>query len=410
MGSYDPFARGVFPAGVRTFTAADAARGRLFTFEVWYPAAARHAGQDLAPETQDRFLVPGRSTPRPQRAVREAAAEPGLRPLIAFSHHSGGPRRLATFLTTHLASHGYVVAALDHSEVCAPELARRDDANAEERAARIQGMIASRVPDLRFLLDQLLAGPAFDPTIHLDPARVGIVGHSFGGWTALAGPDTEPRIKAIVALAPGGASQRKPGMIPATLAFAWGRDVPTLYLAAEDDTSIPLAGLFELLERTPARARMVILRRADHMHFMDDVEVVHEAVRGMPFAGDLAWLPKEMRADRGALLRGRGSCFRARADRRAPRRRARGPRGRAGVPGRRSGAGAGKTRCGCLRRGRGKDVPAWRGTARVSRESRNETRLRGIPRRNCSSLVRRRSKSEQKDNHNVDVFGPLSSF
>ena len=40
---------------------------------------------------------------------------------------------------------------------------------------------------------------------------------------------------------------------------------------------------------------MVVLRRADHMHFMDDVEAVHEAVRSMTFAGDLAWLPKEMR-------------------------------------------------------------------------------------------------------------------
>jgi len=84
-------------------------------------------------------------------------------------------------------------------------------------------------------------------------------------------------------------------MIPATLRFAWGRDVPTLYLVAEDDTSLPLAGMYELFDRTPATKRMVILRRADHMHFMDDVEDMHEAVRGMTFSGDLAWLPKEMR-------------------------------------------------------------------------------------------------------------------
>jgi predicted dienelactone hydrolase len=202
---------------------------------------------------------------------------------------------MATFLCTHLASHGYVVAALDHSEVCAPELARRDGETAEERAVRIQAMIASRVPDVRFLLDHLLGGPAWDSAIRLDAPRVGIVGHSFGGWTALAAPDVEPRIKAVVALAPGGASRRKPGMIPATLTFAWGRDVPTLYLVAENDTSLPLAGMDELLERTPASKRMVILRRADHMHFMDDVETMHELVRAMPFSADLAWLPKEMR-------------------------------------------------------------------------------------------------------------------
>ena len=53
--------------------------------------------------------------------------------------------------------------------------------------------------------------------------------------------------------------------------------------------------MYELFERTPAGKQMVILRRADHVHFMDDVEDMHEKVRNMPFAGELAWLPKEMR-------------------------------------------------------------------------------------------------------------------
>jgi hypothetical protein len=30
---------------------------------------------------------------------------------------------------------------------------------------------------------------------------------------------------------------------------------------------------------------MVILRRADHLHFMDNVEELHEAVRKLPFPG-----------------------------------------------------------------------------------------------------------------------------
>ena len=202
---------------------------------------------------------------------------------------------MATFLSTHLASHGYVVAAPDHSEVFAPELARRQNETAEEKAARLEALIASRVPDVRFLLDHLLDGEAWDSAARIDATRVGIVGHSFGGWTALAVLDVESRIRAVVALAPGGASHRKPGMIPATLRFAWGRDVPTLYLVAEDDTSLPLAGMYELFDRTPATRRMMILRRADHMHFLDEAEVMHEAVRSMPFSGELAWLPREMR-------------------------------------------------------------------------------------------------------------------
>ena len=79
------------------------------------------------------------------------------------------------------------------------------------------------------------------------------------------------------------------------LPFRWGRDVPTLYLAAEQDISILLAGLYELFERTPATKQMVILRRADHLHFIDNVEQQYEAMRGMQFTGELAWITKEMR-------------------------------------------------------------------------------------------------------------------
>jgi hypothetical protein len=53
--------------------------------------------------------------------------------------------------------------------------------------------------------------------------------------------------------------------------------------------------MYELFGRTPATKQMVILRKADHMHFMDNVEEMHETVRKMDFPGELAWLPKEMR-------------------------------------------------------------------------------------------------------------------
>jgi predicted dienelactone hydrolase len=293
-GEYDPFARGPFPVGVRTIQGMDRARDRQFPCEIWYPATAKHAGQDTALAAQDLFTAAPGDTQRRQMAVRNAAAEPGSYPLIVYSHPSGGNRRVATFLCTHLSSHGYVVAALDHSEVVAVELARRDRETDEQKLARWQGLMASRVPDVQFLLDHVL-GPAWTSEARLDPNRIGIVGHSFGGWTALAATDVERRIRAVVALAPGGASQRKPGILPATLTFAWGRDVPTLYLVAEDDVSLPLAGMYEVFERTPATKRMVILRRADHMHFMDDVEETHETVRKMHVTGELAWLPKEMR-------------------------------------------------------------------------------------------------------------------
>jgi predicted dienelactone hydrolase len=253
---YDPFLSGPLTVAERTMQAFDAARNRSFPCDIW----------------------------RPMEPV-------GICPIILLSHSSGGSgRRGYTFLTNHLASHGYIVAALNHSELVAPELGHRDSETPEQRAARGEAAIASRVPDIRFLLDYVLTDA------QLTPAPVGIVGHSFGGWTALASPDVVHQIRAVVALAPGGSSNPRPGILPAKLAFRWGRDVPTLILVADNDVCLPIDGMYEIFERIPAAKRMVILRRADHMHFMDDVEQLHEAVRtSPPWVPELDYLQREMR-------------------------------------------------------------------------------------------------------------------
>lgn len=252
---YDPFARGRFLVSARTTEALDTARNRLFACEIWRPEGAG-----------------------------------GKLPLILYSHYSGGHRRAATFLCEHLSSHGYVVAALDHSEVVAAELKGRDGETPEQLSARVEAWIANRVPDIRFLLEHVLSGAE----VHADPDRIGIVGHSFGGWTALAAPEVESRIRAVVALAPAGSSQPKPGVIPAKLSFRWGRNTPTLFLVAENDVPLPLDGMYEIFERTPPAKQMVILRRADHYHFLDNVEEVHETVRATTFPKDLAWMTEAM--------------------------------------------------------------------------------------------------------------------
>jgi dienelactone hydrolase len=261
---YDPFSAGRFTVIEHAFHALDRERHRTFPCQVWRPAGRG--------DTDNR----------------------AARPLVVYSHHSGGQARSASYLCTHLASHGYVVAALNHSEVVAPQLAGREEEVAEERAARIKAIIASRVPDVRFLLDYLL-GQNASGEMHIDGERVGLAGHSFGGWTVLAVPESDQRVRAVVALGPGGSSDPEPGILPLTLTFAWGRDVPVLYLAAEDDVPIPLAGVQELFDRTPEPKRMFILRRADHQHFIDNVEAEHEAARAMSFPGDAAWIPAAMR-------------------------------------------------------------------------------------------------------------------
>ncbi len=293
---YDPFGAGPFGVGVRTTDAPDHARGRIFPCELWYPAQQANSGR-----------------PDAQHEMRAATALPGPYPLIVFSHFSGGHRRSSSFLCKHLAGHGYVVAALDHSEVAAPELAPADGETGDERAARIDAVIASRVPDVRFLLGYLLegggghgggghghgaagGGPAGGGAAGggIEPSLIGLAGHSFGGWTVLATPEAESRVRSVVALAPGGSSHPLPGILPLKLTFAWGREVPTLYLAADQDTPIPLAGVRELFGRTPSASRMFILRRADHQHFVDNVEADHEALRAMSFPGPAGWIPAAM--------------------------------------------------------------------------------------------------------------------
>jgi predicted dienelactone hydrolase len=231
-----------------SFEAHDEARGRTFPIDVWEPAGATNP------------------------------------PLIVYSHASLQHRRIATFLCKHLCSQGYVVAAMDHSETVAAELRRPASETDEQKRARWQAVIDSRVPDVRFLLDELGA-----------TGKVGIVGHSFGGWTALAAPDVEPRIAAIVALAPGGASNPRPGILPGRLDFRWGREIPTLLIAAENDTSLPLDGMFEIFDRIPsAQKKMAVLHRADHMHVVDDIEKLHEMFRTAEVPPEIREIQKEM--------------------------------------------------------------------------------------------------------------------
>lgn len=299
--TYDPFARGPFPVGVRTGHLTDAARQRSLPTEVWYPATDAHAGQDVAASTRDTYeLLPG-FPPVWQQAVRDAAARPGSYPLIAFSHGFGGHRRQSTFLCTHLASYGYVVTAPDHTgntilDVIQAVLTLHSGGQLPDPASMVREFIAARPADIRFIIDRALDGAAGGLAPMIDADRIGMTGHSFGGWTTLAVIDSEPRIRAALALAPAGGSSPLPAEpLKQALTFEWGRDVPTLFLVAERDSLLPLPGMYELLEKTPGIKKMVVLKNADHMHFCDRVEEVHELFRTMPPPGDFERIAKTVR-------------------------------------------------------------------------------------------------------------------
>jgi dienelactone hydrolase len=174
----------------------------------------------------------------------------------------------------------------------------------EERDAYIARIIADRVPDLRFVLDQVLDGAAAEVSRQVDRQRIGLIGWSFGGWSVLATLEVDERPSAVIALAPGGNSKPLPGIIPAQLTFAWHRGVPTLFLVAERDQYTPLDGQYELFDRTPSSKRMFILRGADHGHFGEQIddqsgcsaEAAHTFTRGLA----LAHLDATLKADSAA--------------------------------------------------------------------------------------------------------------
>lgn len=276
--SYSPGARGPHPVGVRTVNVSRGARA--LDVEVWFPASDAHRGDDLAPATQDQFhMIPGMPAWR-QRAVRDARALDVDAPLVVFSHGYSSHRRQSTELATHLASHGYVVAAPDHAgntvvEVYLSTMGKRPD---EARRIAVDGVVESaghRPLDVAAVLDAAASLGA----------RVGgaaVVGHSFGGWTALSSPAHHPAVQALVALAPaGGATPTYPDDNPlaSRLSLAWGRDVPALIVAAELDSILPLDGVRALARRLPVRADLAVLERAEHLHFLDHAGELHELFR-----------------------------------------------------------------------------------------------------------------------------------
>ncbi|GAA1330776.1 alpha/beta hydrolase family protein [Saccharothrix algeriensis] len=137
-----------------------------------------------------------------RRARTGATAERtrGGWPVVLFSHGLGGSKELNAGLTDDLASRGYVVASLSHThEAAAVEFpdgrVAVGSVDPEDAAAR-KTAIDARVADSRFVLDQLTRLDRGDnPDAERDPlprglagsldlSRVGMAGHSYGGYTA----------------------------------------------------------------------------------------------------------------------------------------------------------------------------------------------------------------------------------
>lgn len=137
-----------------------------------------------------------------------APALPERRPAVIYSPGGGDPRTLGTYIAEDLASHGYVVATVDHpGDACDVEFPTattyrdqyritvfRGDPRAD--AATYRTMIETRIADCKFVadaLETLAAGGNPDALGRslprdlgrvVDPRRLAIYGHSAGGTTA----------------------------------------------------------------------------------------------------------------------------------------------------------------------------------------------------------------------------------
>ena len=198
---------GEFPVGVRTLELVDASRmntdgtgPRPVTVEVWYPSTPE-AVAGVERYVVNLFGFDIARTP----TYHEVAHAPGPFPLVLFSHGNGGIRFQSIFLAAHLASHGYIVASPDH----------HGNTFLDIGLGMVDGESATNRPlDMRFMLDELLARNAAAGDFlegAIDPSRIGMSGHSFGGFTTFAlaaGPNLDTRIERVHAAGAGGALRR----------------------------------------------------------------------------------------------------------------------------------------------------------------------------------------------------------
>lgn len=180
-------------------------RRRELMVSVWYPAvpvgrparymtpaesAAAIAGRqlDLPPDTLSKVQV---------HARENAPSLPGRRPLVLLSPGAGNNRTTLTSVAERLAAQGFVVAGIDHAyeawETEFPD-GLRQCVPCGLPGTPWPGAIANRALDVSFVVDTLLR----DRRWSLDPAKIGMAGHSAGGAATAAAMTADPRIKAGV--------------------------------------------------------------------------------------------------------------------------------------------------------------------------------------------------------------------
>ena len=214
-----PAPSGRFAVGVGIIHVTDSTRAtsrsirtRPLTVQLWYPALRGSAG-DRAPYVtepalldamvRDGYLDLDSATIRSWARVRLAARRDAVPaaasstrgwPVLVFSHGMGVARMNYAALAQELASHGYVVLAIDHPiggfTLDPTGRLLRPGADSLHYPARpIISMVRDWATDDALVLRRaaaLLRAPGTTPvTLQLDTTRAGVLGHSLGGAAAL---------------------------------------------------------------------------------------------------------------------------------------------------------------------------------------------------------------------------------
>ena len=220
-----PEPTGPCPAGTTSLWLTDTSRpdpwaagavARELMVSLWYPAATpegRPAPYMTAAESELQLasrsitgIPPDALSAVETNAVSNATPSRQQRslPLVVLSPGFTSPRSTLTALAEDLASHGYVVAGIDHTyesfatafpdgrvTTCLAREARRRGSGFPEKIA------SGRAADVSFVLGELTgAHPAWPAAGLIDPSRIAMAGHSAGGAAAIAAMLADSRIRA----------------------------------------------------------------------------------------------------------------------------------------------------------------------------------------------------------------------